>query len=85
LKGIALPQPERFHPLPADAGSRSGASSGPRWADCLYAPLRQLIRRGGVRSVAAELLARGGMGVTAPLFWIRFQNPATRTATLTFL
>jgi len=41
--------------------------------------------RGGAPSGAAEPLARGGMGATAPILWIRFQSPATRTATRTFI
>jgi len=56
----------RFHPLFALARSRSGASSGPRWADYLLERPRQLIRRGGAPSGAAALLARGGVGATAP-------------------
>jgi hypothetical protein len=44
-----------------------------------------LIRRGGAPSGAAELLARGGMGATAPILWIRFQSPVARTAPYTFL
>jgi hypothetical protein len=57
-------------------------TSLPRWA---YAVDPSLIRRGGAPSGAAEPLARGGMGATAPILWIRFQSPATRTATRTFI